>query len=79
MHSVVKVLKVLYIDKPASEVLVDPPPVHEPECGSSISLRARLWMCCRCVIIIIISLFQANNIFGTSASLTYGPQLQSSL
>ena len=28
------------------------------------------------IIIIIISLFQEDNIFGTNASLTYGPQLQ---
>ena len=28
------------------------------------------------VIIIIISLFQEDNIFGTNASLTYGPRLQ---
>ena len=28
------------------------------------------------MIIIIITLFQEYNIFGTSASLTYGPQLQ---
>ena len=28
------------------------------------------------IIIIIISLFQENNIFGTNASLTYGPRLQ---
>ena len=27
-------------------------------------------------IIIIISIFQKDNIFGTNASLTYGPQLQ---
>ena len=27
-------------------------------------------------IIIIISLFQEDNIFGTNASLTYGPRLQ---
>ena len=30
-------------------------------------------------IIIIITLLQEDNIFGTSASLTYGPQLQSKL
>ena len=29
------------------------------------------------IIIIIISLFQEDNIFGTNASLTYGPRLQS--
>ena len=28
------------------------------------------------IIIIIISLFQEDNIFGTYASLTYGPRLQ---
>ena len=28
-----------------------------------------------CIIIIIISLFQEDNIFGTNASLTYGPRL----
>ena len=28
------------------------------------------------IIIIIISLFQEDNIFGTNASLTYGPRLQ---
>ena len=28
------------------------------------------------VIIIIITLFQDDNIFGTNASLTYGPQIQ---
>ena len=28
------------------------------------------------LIIIIISLFQEDNIFGTNASLTYGPRLQ---
>ena len=28
------------------------------------------------VVIIIISLFQEDNIFGTNASLTYGPRLQ---
>ena len=28
------------------------------------------------ITIIIISLFQEDNIFGTNASLTYGPQLQ---
>ena len=28
------------------------------------------------IIIIIISLFQENNISGTNASLTYGPRLQ---
>ena len=30
----------------------------------------------KCMQCIIITLFQANNIFDTSASLTYGPQLQ---
>ena len=28
------------------------------------------------IIIIIITLFQEDNIFGTDASLTYGPQIQ---
>ena len=28
------------------------------------------------IIIIIITLFQEDNIFGTNASLTYGPQMQ---
>ena len=30
----------------------------------------------RGMLIIIISLFQEDNIFGTNASLTYGPRLQ---
>ena len=31
---------------------------------------------CNTIIIIIITLFQEDNIFGTNASLTYGPQIQ---
>ena len=40
--------------------------VRDPACGRVTLI----------IIIIIISLFQEDNIFGTNASLTYGPRLQ---
>ena len=62
-------------DDPANKILRVRQPGKETKEASSLQNQSLFnWVII--IIIIIISLFQEDNIFGTNASLTYGPRLQ---